>query len=179
MAPDHLAADDSEGVAIVCDDQQDDAPVDTQRWVTLARRALRHEGVSPPCEMGLLFVDAAQITVLNEEHLGGTGPTDVLAFPIDDVESFGDQGEPADGSGLASAAPQDHPPRLLGDVVVCPEVAARAVNTGGVLEDELALLVVHGILHLLGHDHAEPEEKAVMQARERELLAAYASSPEQ
>lgn len=174
MGLDDLAADQSEGVTILCEDHQDEIEIDTQRWATLARNALVHEGVTAPTEMGLLFVAAPEIAALNEEHLGGTGPTDVLAFPIDDVDPIEDRS--AAGQGDPSLISLDaHPPRLLGDVVVCPTVAAQAVNTGGDLVDELALLVVHGVLHLLGHDHAEVEEKAVMQAREHALLSAYAS----
>jgi probable rRNA maturation factor len=87
--------------------------------------------------------------------MGVDGPTDVLSFPLD----------------AADAAVPDGVPVLLGDVVVCPIVAAeQAPQHAGTLDDELALLVVHGVLHVLGHDHATPAETEVMQARERELL---------
>ena len=110
--------------------------------------------------MNLLFVDEAAIATLNEEHLGERGPTDVLSFPLDFPLDSGA------GSGVAA-------PLLVGDVVVCPEVAARnAPQHAGTTDDELALLVVHGVLHLLGHDHAEVDERARMQQRERALLAA-------
>ena len=94
---------------------------------------------------------------LNVEHMGGTGPTDVLSFPLDAAE------DSVVGPG----------PRLLGDVVVCPAVAAdQAPTHAGTLDDELALLIVHGILHVLGWDHATEDETATMQAREQDLLAA-------
>lgn len=174
MAPVDLAADVSDGVTIVCEDRQSDAAVDTARWVALARAALIHEGAPLPLEMGLLFVPADEIAELKATHLGGDGPTDVLAFPIDEfpINDLGDDFPviPAGGDGLGA------PPTLVGDVVICPAVASKAVNTGADLDTELALLVVHGVLHLLGHDHAEADEKAVMQERERELLATYANT---
>ena len=90
------------------------------------------------------------------EHMGEHGPTDVLSFPLDSFDDF------------AGAMPG---PVLLGDVVVCPAVASDAAPThAGTLDDELALLVVHGILHVLGHDHAEPGETRMMRERERALL---------
>jgi probable rRNA maturation factor len=86
--------------------------------------------------------------------MGKSGPTDVLSFPLDDD---------TDADGLAGA----DVPVLLGDVVICPAVAAeQAPDHAGTLDDELALLVVHGILHVLGHDHAEPAETAEMRAAE-------------
>ena len=106
--------------------------------------------------------------------MGADGPTDVLAFPIDDPAVAGrwpDAG--TTGPDRDEPDPSDLP-LLLGDVIVCPAVAARqAPEHAGTLEDELALLVVHGVLHVLGHDHAEPEEAAVMQARERALLQRF------
>lgn len=139
-------------------------PIDAGRWAALARAVLYDEGVRAPAELSLWFVDEDEIAVLNEEHLGETGPTDVLSFPLDasDDEPF------VDGM-----------PLLLGDVFICPAVAARnaSAHTGthapvhtGTVDDELALLVVHGVLHILGYDHAEPGEEAAMQAHERSLL---------
>ncbi len=87
--------------------------------------------------------------------MGKDGPTDVLSFPLDD-------GDPVPGV-----------PALLGDVVICPDVAlAQYAEHAGTFDDEIALLVVHGILHVLGHDHAEPDEAEIMRARELELLTA-------
>ncbi len=111
-------------------------------------------------ELTLTFVDRDEIAVLNEEHLGKSGPTDVLSFPLD----AGDRTVPAD----------DSVPVLLGDVVICPDVARdQAPTHAGTLDDELALLVVHGVLHVLGHDHAEPDESAAMRSKELELLVAH------
>jgi probable rRNA maturation factor len=130
---------------VVARDDQGDEPVDVERWSRLASAVLDAEAVQG--ELNLLFVDEAAMAELNAEHLGETGPTDVLSFPIDGPAAG------ADG--------------LLGDVVVCPAVARRnAPDHAGTYDDEVALLVVHGVLHVLGHDHAESAEAAVMRERE-------------
>lgn len=131
--------------------------IDIGRWAGLAGAVLRDEGVS--CgELGLRFVDPAAMAELNLAHMGASGPTDVLAFPIDG------------GNGVGGGS-MPEPAVLLGDVVVCPEYAESRLS--GDLADELALLVVHGVLHVLGYDHAHPAEAAAMQAREQQLLAAH------
>jgi len=121
--------------------------------------------------MSLLFVNEETIAELNERFLGGDGPTDVLAFPMDDEPPPGGRQPDQGGRGPGSPTDPGDPPTLLGDVVVCPTVAARqAGERNAPVDDELALLVVHGVLHLLDYDHAEPEETAVMRRREQELL---------
>ncbi len=146
-------------VVVALDEQQES--IDVDRWSSLARRPLRHEGVGRG-ELNLLFVTAATMGELNREHMGRTGPTDVLSFPIDAVDEH-ELGE-----------------LLLGDVVICPEYAlARATDHrvpgehDGGADDEIALLVVHGVLHVLGHDHGTADEARSMRARECELLDAY------
>jgi probable rRNA maturation factor len=163
-------------------DEQADLPVDAPRWQQLAEAVLRHEGIAGEAELSVLFVDEAAIADLNQRFMDSPGPTDVLAFPLEDdlVEPgrFPDSGTngPVDPRDRADAPV---PPLLLGDVVICPTVAARnapehrSEHHDGSVEDELALLVVHGVLHVLGHDHAEPEETNRMQAREQELLGLY------
>lgn len=143
------------GVAtVVVSDEQADVDVDADRWASLASAVLRSEGRAG--ELTLTFVDRDEIAALNAEHMGKVGATDVLSFPLDAIDD------------TADAMPG---PVLLGDVVVCPAVAREVAPThAGTLDDELALLVVHGILHVLGHDHAEPDEMRVMRDRERELL---------
>ncbi len=152
------------GTVVHARNEQLDETVDVERWAELARAVLEAEGVPPGAEMALLFVDEREIAVLNERFLGGSGATDVLSFPIDGrAEDAGEDpaGEPAGGA-----------PTLVGDVVICPLVARRnAPDHAGSPEDEIALLVVHGVLHLLGHDHSDPEEEARMQAAERRHLA--------
>ena len=138
---------------VVARDEQDLEPVDLDRWTALATAVLADEGVAG--EMNLLFVGEAAMAELNEAHMGHEGPTDVLSFPIDG----------------AAAGPDG----FVGDVVVCPAVARRnAPDHAGTYNDEVALLVVHGVLHLLGHDHAEDDEAAVMRAREVAHLERFA-----
>jgi probable rRNA maturation factor len=135
---------------------------------------LDDEGVPADAEVSLIFVDEDAIADLNHRFLDGTGPTDVLAFPIDHEPAPGGRRPDSGGRGPGSPADADEPPLVLGDVVICPAVAARqAPEHGNAAADETALLVVHGLLHLLGHDHAEPDDAAAMQARERELLARH------
>jgi probable rRNA maturation factor len=132
--------------------------VDVDRWSRLATLVLEDEGRRG--ELTLTFVDRDEIAALNAEHMGKGGATDVLSFPLDALDD--DEVDDPDV------------PVLLGDVVVCPDVAReQAPDHAGTLDDELALLVVHGVLHVIGHDHAEPEQTAVMRARELELLTAF------
>ena len=152
----------SDSPTVVVDDEREpggsDHAVDVDRWAGLVGDVLANEGLSGrPVEVHVHFVDESAIEDLNREHMGGSGPTDVLAFPVDDP-----------------AMVPDGIPVLLGDVVVCPSVAARQAPThAGDFDSEVSLLIVHGVLHLLGHDHAEPVEAEAMQAREREHLARY------
>ena len=162
-------------------DEQRDVEVDVARWARLARLVLVdervHERYGDDIEMSLLFVDEQTIAELNERFLGVTGPTDVLAFPMDEELPPGGRQPDQGGRGPGSPADTGDPPSLLGDVVVCPLVASRqAAARNAPLEDELALLVVHGVLHLLDYDHAEPEETATMRRREQELLARFRDS---
>lgn len=152
-------------------DEQDALVVDTKRWAALAEQVLAREGVRGNAELSLLFVAEHEIAELNDRFLGHDGPTDVLAFPID-AEELEDAGPDTSrtGPGRSSADAGDLP-LLLGDVVICPAVAARnAPDHAGTVDDELALLVVHGVLHVMGHDHADAEETIAMRRRERELL---------
>jgi probable rRNA maturation factor len=155
-------------------DEQQDQPVELARWVDLATAALRDSGVRGEAELSLLFVDEEVMADLNRRFMGAEGATDVLAFPLEDPIDAGRW--PDSGSTGPDREPPEvaELPLLLGDVVVCPAVAARqAPDHAGSYDDEVALLVVHGVLHVLGMDHADPEEAAAMQARERELLDRY------
>src|SRR3954447_6588217 len=158
-------------MSVFASDEQSDVEVDLERWLRLARLVLADERAPHDAEASLIFVDETAIADLNVKFLGGTGPTDVLAFPIDDDHI--PSGRQPDSGGRGPGAPTDptDPPVVLGDVVVCPLVAQRqAPEHAGTLDDELALLVVHGVLHLLNYDHADEHEAASMQRRERELL---------
>ena len=157
-------------VDVFAADEQADLPVDLERWTALARAVLEDRRVKGDLEVSLLFVDEAAIAALNEQFLGRRGPTDVLAFPIEDEPSLTGRNPDTGGSG-PGAEPGDEPLTLLGDVVICPAVAARNAAEHGVADqDELALLVVHGLLHLLGMDHEDEAEAERMEALERRLL---------
>lgn len=160
---------------VFCSDEQDEVPIDLAKWRNLALATLREEGVRGACELSLYFVDVPTMVDLNEEHMGKVGPTDVLSFPLDGVEIAESQGPGALTSGPARPHPDhDDVPTLLGDVLVCPAIAVTQFpDHAGTLEDELALLIVHGILHVLGYDHAEEDEASEMRARELSILTAH------
>src|SRR5262245_36075606 len=140
--------------------------VDTDAILAVARYALDEMGVNPLAELSILLVDVDYMTELNHRWMGGDGPTDVLAFPMD--EGSIDHGP---------AEPNAAEPALLGDVVLCPEVAAKqAAAAGHSAADELHLLTVHGVLHLLGYDHAEPDEEREMFALQAKLLEGWRGS---
>jgi probable rRNA maturation factor len=161
-------------VDIFAADEQKDEPVDTMRWVRLAKGVLDAEGLKGDVELSMLFVDEQAIADLNDRFLGEEGPTDVLAFPMDENLSEGGRSPDSGGSGPGVNPEPGDAPAMLGDVVVCPAVARRnAAAAARSYEDELALLVVHGILHLLGMDHADPDEANAMQRRERDLLGRF------
>jgi probable rRNA maturation factor len=155
-------------------DEQSAVPIDVMRWLQLAQLVLREERVSPEMEVSLIFVDEDAMTDLNQRFLDGTGPTDVLSFPMDEVAPPSGRQPDEGGRGPGASDETTDPPLVLGDVVVCPAFAAAQAEAGDrPLDDELALLVVHGVLHLLDYDHAEPADAQRMQQRERELLARF------
>jgi probable rRNA maturation factor len=160
-------------------DEQTSHPVDVARWQALAASVLDAEGIRGDAELSMLFVDEETIAALNREFMDEDGPTDVLSFPMeDDLVQVGRWPDAGTHGPSDPARPEaSTPPMLLGDVVICPAVAARnAPEHAGTYEDELALLIVHGLLHVLGMDHADAEQEAAMQARERELLARFHTS---
>ena len=139
--------------------------VDAHELSRLSRFVMDRMRVHPLAELCIKIVDEATIAQLNEQWMDKEGPTDVLAFPMDELR-------PGHVSGGTEDAPVD--PALLGDVVLCPVIAAKqAVKAGHGTEDELQLLCTHGILHLLGYDHAEPEEHKEMFGLQAELLASW------
>jgi probable rRNA maturation factor len=146
-------------VHVDVDDRQQAHEINTEHLVNVLTATLTSQHGQVEAEVGLAFIAVDEMAQLNRDYMGGSGPTDVLAFPIDGVSS--------------SQAVPDGQPAMLGDIVICPEVADQAPQ---LLADELALLVVHGALHLLGHDHAEPDETAVMKALEVEMLARFHQS---
>jgi probable rRNA maturation factor len=132
----------------------------------LARHVLDEMGVHPLVELSIRLVDVEAMSALNEHFMDEPGPTDVLAFPMDELH---DQRLDEDDS--------DAPPTLLGDVVLCPTVAERQATTAGhATEDELHLLCTHGVLHLLGYDHGNQAEELEMFGTQSRLLASWASA---
>lgn len=159
-------------VEVFCADEQNDVVVDVERWHQLAKDVLISEGVRGAAELTLIFVPESAIAGLNEKYMGKTGPTDVLSFPLDTVDAVR-----APGPGALSRGPDkvsvdlSDLPILLGDVVICPSVANNQWSThAGNIDDEIALLVTHGVLHVLGYDHEDESDAKKMQSRERELL---------
>ena len=160
-------------IDVFVSDEQEDHPVAIARWAELARQVLAARGVKGEAEVSLLFVDEDAIAALNEQFLSKKGPTDVLSFPIEDEPGTSGRSPDFGGSG-PGVSPEETPLTLLGDVVICPNVAARnAIEHGVSLDDEVALLVVHGLLHLLGMDHQEDAEAERMEALEQRLLAKF------
>jgi len=152
-------------------DEQADVDLDVLRYLELARLVLSAERVLGDAELSLIFVDEAAISDLNERFLAGSGPTDVLAFPMDDEPAPSGRQPDLGGRGPGSPNEVTEPPSIIGDVVVCPTVAARnAAEDGRPLDEELGRLVVHGVLHLLDYDHGDERDAATMRRREDELL---------
>lgn len=128
---------------------------------SLAHLVLREEGYSNQVEVTLIFVSESEMAAYNERFLDRSEPTDVLAFPVEELMP-----------GVVPDTDPHGPPLMLGDVIVAPGYVRRQAESYGVeFEDEMALMVTHGILHLLGYDHVDDEEAERMESRERELLA--------
>ncbi len=116
--------------------------------------------VHQDADVGVRLVDEAAMEVLHVQWMDLPGPTDVMSFPMDELRPGRSDVEPSEG--------------MLGDIVLCPTVAARqAIEAGHAMEDELLLLTTHGMLHLLGFDHATPEEEAEMFELQRQLLLTF------
>ena len=143
--------------------------VDEPALAALARYVLDAMRMHPLAELSVVLVDTATMADLHQRWLGEPGPTDVLSFPMDELRP------PPPGSDRADRT--DEPgavPWLLGDVVLCPEVGAEQARAARhPVEDELEMLCTHGILHLLGFDHADPEEHATMFGLQDRLLGAW------
>ncbi|MGP7961291.1 rRNA maturation RNase YbeY [Sanguibacter sp. A247] len=137
--------------------------VDEAEFAAIGRFVLDAMHVHPQTELSILMVDTDVMTDLHVQWMDEPGPTDVLSFPMDELRP-GTEDEPT-------------PAGLLGDVVLCPVVAAEQATTAGhSTEEEMLLLTTHGILHLLGYDHAEPEEEKEMFALQRHLLLTFLAS---
>jgi len=128
--------------------------------------ALERLGVHPQAEVSVLALDLQSMADLHVQWMGEEGPTDVMAFPMDELTEHGSwQADPA--------APG---PALLGDIALCPEIASRqAAERGHSAAHELSVLTVHGLLHLLGYDHADPKTEREMFAKQEAVVAAWES----
>jgi probable rRNA maturation factor len=137
-----------------------DTRLDEMELVACSRYVLDEMRVHPGADLCLKLVDEAAMEVLHVQWMDLPGPTDVMSFPMDELRPGRDGQEPEEG--------------VLGDIVLCPAVAARqAAEAGHAMEEELLLLTTHGILHLLGYDHAEPEEEREMFELQRTLLLTF------
>jgi probable rRNA maturation factor len=136
------------------------ADIDVIVFSRLARFVLERMRIHPQAELAVKFVEVDEMSRLNELWMDKQGPTDVLAFPMDELRPGRTDGDPPDG--------------VVGDVVLAPKIAARqAAEAGHSTLDEMHLLAVHGILHLLGYDHAEPTEHREMFGLQARLLAEW------
>lgn len=135
-------------------------PVQEAEFAALSRYVLDELHVHPQAELSIILVTSDVMSELHERWMDEPGPTDVLSFPMDELRP-GRDGEPSESG-------------VLGDVVLCPEVAATQARAAGhSTEEELLLLTTHGILHLLGFDHAEPEDEQEMFGLQRRLLLTF------
>ena len=139
---------------------EDDHQVDLASMGRLARFVMEQMRLHPQTEMTLKLIDRSTMTELNTRWMDNDGPTDVLSFPMDELRPGREGNEPTEG--------------YLGDVVICPDYAAeQAPSNGNSTDQEVELLTVHGVLHLMGYDHAEPEEHREMFALQDSLLAGW------
>ncbi len=137
-----------------------DTHLDEAEFAALATYVLSEMHVASDADLAILFVDEVAMEELHVKWMDEPGPTDVLSFPMDELRP----GTPDSPT----------PAGLLGDIVVCPTVAARQARTAGhSAEEEMLLLTTHGILHLLGYDHADPEEEKEMFELQRRLLLTF------
>jgi len=149
-------------MSIEVNDESGEA-IDSERVAALARFVLDRLRVHPQAELSVLAVDVATMSSLHQQWMDEEGPTDVLSFPMDELRPGTDD--------------EDSEPGLLGDVVLCPAVAAQqAAAAGHSAAQELDLLTTHGILHLLGYDHAEPDEEHEMFGLQTQLLTGWADA---
>jgi len=135
-------------------------PADEEELSRLGRFVMDSLYVHPEAELSVILVDTEAMERLHIEWMDEPGPTDVLSFPMDELRP--------------GTAARPSPAGVLGDIVICPQVAAeQAKKAGHPVSEEMLLLATHGILHLLGYDHAEPEEKEEMFSLQRQLLASF------
>ena len=134
--------------------------IDAAEFADLADHVLTAMHVSPAAELNIMFIDPEPMEELHVRWLDLPGPTDVMSFPMDELRP--------------GTADHPTPPGMLGDICICPQVAARqAAESGHSAAEEMLLLATHGMLHLLGYDHATDAEREVMFALQRKLLLTF------
>ena len=134
--------------------------IDVAEFADLADHVLTAMHVSPAAELNIMFIDPEPMEELHVRWLDLPGPTDVMSFPMDELRP--------------GTADHPTPPGMLGDICICPQVAARqAAESGHSAAEEMLLLATHGMLHLLGYDHATDAEREVMFALQRKLLLTF------
>lgn len=139
---------------------ESDFALDEMELVACAKYVMGEMKVNSRSDLCIKLVDESAMEVLHKQWMDLPGPTDVMSFPMDELRPGRDEQEPAEG--------------ILGDVVMCPSVAARqARGAGHATEEELLLLLTHGILHLLGFDHEQPDEERDMFELQRTLLLTF------
>lgn len=137
--------------------------IDETVLLRLTDHNLAQLNVSPDADVAIVLVDEGAMEALHVQWMDEPGPTDVLSFPMDELRP--------------GTIDRPTPPGLLGDIVLCPQVAeGQAATAGHALMDELILLTTHGLLHLLGFDHAEPDEEREMFGLQRELILSFAAA---
>ena len=127
--------------------------VDEAGLISVAEYAMQHMGLNDDCDLAISIVDEARMSELHEEWMDLPGPTDVLSFPMDEMK------------------PHDIDPGIVGDIVLCPQFAQAQAKNG--LESELHLLTIHGVLHCLGYDHAEPAQERAMFDLQESILSQW------
>ena len=148
-------------MTVLVSDEHPSSGVDPEHLRRFAEAVLSAEGFPPEAEVAITLVADEEMASWNSRALGRTGPTDVLSFPVEALR-------PGD---IPDAQP-DGPPLLIGDVVIAPDYVRRQAGTlGRGVDDEIALMVAHGILHLLGYDHQSDSDAELMETRERDILA--------
>jgi probable rRNA maturation factor len=151
---------------VLVSDEHPSSGVDPEHLRQLAEAVLFAEGFPPEAEVSITLVEDDEMAAWNLRALGQPGPTDVLSFPVETLRP-----------GKVPISFADGPPILIGDVVIAPDYVRRQADQYGVVaDDEIALMVAHGILHLLGYDHVEDVDAELMEKRERDILAGQGRS---
>ena len=153
-------------MTVLVSDEHPSSGVDPDHLRSLAEAVLSAEGFPAEAEVSITLVDDDEMASWNSRALGKSGPTDVLSFPVDTFRP-----------GRVPVSVPGGPPLLVGDVVIAPDYVRRQADQYGIgADDEIALMVAHGILHLLGYDHQDDADAELMEYREREILASQGRS---